>query len=384
LDRIESERSEKGGETHERPDNVTPAAPAAVANELSFQATASLLGYAVDVMSPQGTPHGLPGSHVLHSLDLYMRWGVAEKDLLRGTGLRREDLFDPDASIPIPTVISLAEHARVLTREPALGMYLGFQMAVSAHGFLGFAVMSAATLGEALELAVRYAPTRTTALRLHLDVAGRTAALTVDECTDFGGARDVILLTLLVGIWQIGNALLGREVTDSTVHVTFAEPAYYARFRHIAPRVRFGQPANSLVFDASLLHAPLVSADHASLRLAREQCERLLGSMSSPFIDRARGLVLRSGGGVRSLDELAASVRMSSRTLRRRLAQEGGSYSTVLDEERHARALILMRSPDLSIKDVAQRLGYADVPNFTRAFKRWTGQTPGAFRDKAP
>ncbi|MGO9838982.1 MAG: AraC family transcriptional regulator [Polyangiaceae bacterium] len=337
-------------------------------------------------MSPQVTPPGLPGSHVLHSLELYKRWGVAERDLLQGSGLRREDLSDPNASIPIPTVISITEHARALTREPALGMYLGLQMAVSAHGYLGFAVMSAATLGEALELAVRYAPTRTTALRLHLEVRGRTAALIVDECADLGGARDVILLTALVGIWQTGNALLGREVTDSTVHVTFAEPPYYARFRQIAPRVRFGQPANKLAFDASLLHAPLVSADDTSLRLAREQCERLLGSIrsNSPFIDRARRLVLRSGGGLRSLEELAASVRTSSRTLRRRLAQEGGSYSTVLDEERHARALILLRSPGLSVKDVAQRLGYSNVANFMRAFKRWTGQTPGAFRGEAP
>jgi AraC-like DNA-binding protein len=333
-------------------------------------------------MSPQVTPPGLPGSHVLHSLKLYQRWGVTERELLQGSGLRPEDLSDPEASIPIPTVISITENARVLTREPALGMYVGLQMAISAHGFLGFAVMSAATLGEALELAVRYAPTRTTALRLHLEVARRTAALIVDECADLGNARDVILLAALVGIWQTGNALLGREVTESTVHVTFAEPAYYARFKHIAPRVRFGQPANSLVFDASLLQAPLVSADDTSLRLAREQCERLLGSIrsNSPFIDRARRLVLRSGGGLRTLEELAASVRTSSRTLRRRLAQEGGSYSTVLDEERHARALVLLRSSGLSVKDVAQRLGYSDVANFMRAFKRWTGQTPGAFR----
>jgi AraC-like DNA-binding protein len=371
---------------HECLDNVTRAAGAGVAKELSLQATGSLLGYAVGLMSPQVAPHGLPGSHVLHSLDLYKRWGVAEREVLRGSGLRREDLSDPDASIPIPTVISLAEHARVLTREPALGMYLGFQMAVSAHGFLGFAVMSAATLGEALELAVRYAPTRTTALRLHLEVAGHTAALVVDECTDLGSARDIILLTSLVGIWQTGNALLGREVTDSTVHVTFAEPGYYARFRHIAPRVRFSQPANRLVFDASLLHAPVVSADDTSLRLAREQCERLLGSIrsNSPFIERARRLVLRSGGGLRSLEELAASINVSSRTLRRRLALEGGSYSAVMDQERHARALILMRSSELSLKDVAKHLGYANVANFTRAFKRWTGKTPGAFLAEAP
>jgi AraC-like DNA-binding protein len=323
---------------------------------------------------------------VLHSLELYKRWGVPEREILRGSGLHREDLLDPDVSIPIPVVISIAERARVLTREPALGMYLGLQMAVSVHGFLGFAVMSASTLEEALDLAVRYGPTRTTALRLHVEVTSRRAALVVHELADLGSARDVILLTVLVGFWQIGNALLGREVTDSTVHVMFDKPGYHARFRHMPPRVRFAQAANALVFDASLLKAPLVSADHTSLRLAREQCERMLGSIhsNSPFTDRARGLVLRSGGGLRSLEELAASVQVSPRTLRRRLAREGGSYSTVLDEERRARALILVRSPELSVKDVAQRLGYANVPNFTRAFKRWTGQAPGTFRSEGP
>jgi AraC-like DNA-binding protein len=173
-------------------------------------------------------------------------------------------------------------------------------------------------------------------------------------------------------------------VKDSTVDVAFAKPGYYARFKDVSPRVRFGQSANRLVFDASLVNAPLVSADHTSLRLAREQCERLLSSVrcGSRFIDRARRLVLRSDGGIRSLEELATAVNVSSRTLRRRLAHEGGSYSAVLDEERRATALLLLRSPTLSIKDVTERLGYSDVANFMRAFRRWTGQTPAGFRSE--
>jgi AraC-like DNA-binding protein len=333
-------------------------------------------------MSQRPAPHGIPASHLLQLFEITKRWGVTEQDLLPVLQVRRDDLLDPDVSIPVPIVEAFIERARVLTREPALGMYMGLQMSISAHGFLGFAAMSAATLGDALALSVRYTPTRTTALSVSLRLSGRTAALVLEEQADFGKARDVILLGFLVGLWQIGNVLLGREVRESTVHVTFAEPAYYVRFRQVAPRVRFGQSANRLVFDAALLNAPLVSADPASLRLAREQCERLLDSISSRsrFGDRARRLVLRSEGGARSLEELASVINVSSRTLRRRLADEGASYSSMLDEERHARALLLLRSPELSVKDVAQRLGYSDVANFMRAFRRWTGQTPAAFR----
>jgi AraC-like DNA-binding protein len=325
---------------------------------------------------------GLPASNVLHLVELTKRWGVSERQLFWGIDLRPRDLADPYLRVPISTGIALTERARALTGEPALGMYLGLQMSISAHGYLGFAAMSAATLRDALSLAIQYTPTRTTALALHLEVVGRHAALVVDERADLGSTRDIVLLGLLVGIWQIGNALLGRQVTESTVRVMFSEPAYYARFRHVPPRVLFLQPANQLTFDTSLLDAPLVSSDPASLRLARDQCERLLDSSasSSRLIERVRRLVLRSDAGVRSFVELAAAVHVSARTLRRRLASEGVSFSALLEEARRDKALLLLRSPRLSIKDVAERLGYANVANFMRAFRRWTGQTPAAYR----
>jgi AraC-like DNA-binding protein len=337
------------------------------------------------VSQPSATD-GLPASHVLHLADLVKRWGVSERQLFAGLGLRREDLVDSDVNVPVPTIIALVDRARALTREPALGVYIGLQMSVSVHGLLGFAAMCAATLGEALALAVQYAPTRTTALSLHLEVGRRRAAMVVVESADFGSARDVILLGLLVGLWQMGVFLFGPDVdvSETTVHCTLDEPRYYARFNQVAPRVLFGQSANHVAFNASQLDVPVVSADATSFRLAREQCERVLNSVHSRshFVDRARRLVLRSDGGVRSLDELAAAVNVSSRTLRRRFTEGGVSYSTVLDEERHARALLLLRSPDLSTRDVAKRLGYSGVANFMRAFRRWTGQTPAAFRSK--
>ncbi len=255
-------------------------------------------------------------------------------------------------------------------------------MSISAHGYLGFAAMSAPTLRQALELAIQYAPIRTTSMVLHLEVTETSAALVIDENADFGSARDVLLLGVLVGLWRIGNTFLGREVTESSLDVTFPEPPYYARFRRTNPRVRFSQTANRLVFDPSLLDAPLVSADPAALRLAQDQCERLLESLGtdSRVVDRVRRLVLRRDAGVRSFEELAVAVRISPRTLRRRLADARVSFSTLLDEARRDRALLLLRSRDVSTKDVAERVGYSNVANFMRAFRRWTGRTPAAYR----
>jgi AraC-like DNA-binding protein len=331
------------------------------------------------ISEPEGE---LPASHILHLVELVRRWGVSDRDLLTSLGFGVDDLVDPHLSIPLPAVIALIERARALTGEPALGFYLGLQMSISAHGYLGFAAMSAPTLREALTLAIQYAPIRTTSLVLHLDVTPTAAALVIDERADLGSARDVVLLGLLVGIWRIGNALLGRDVGESIIEVTFPEPDYYARFRRTNPRVRFSQPSNRLVFEPALLDAPLVSADPAALRLAQDQCERLLESLGSdsPVVDRVRRLVLRRDTGVRSFEELAAAVRVSPRTLRRRLADAQVSFSTLLDEARRDRALLLLRSRDVSTKDVAERVGYSNVANFMRAFRRWTGRTPAAYR----
>lgn len=325
---------------------------------------------------------GLPASHALHLLDLVRRWDVTEADLLADLGLGHDDLVDPHCSLPLPTVVALVERARALTGEPALGFYLGLQMSVSAHGYLGFAAMSAPTLREAVALAIEYTPIRTTLLTLHVDVSESSAAIVVDEQADLGTARDVVLLGLLVGLWRIGNALLGREVTESTLEVTFPEPDYYARFRRANPRVRFSQSANRLVFDPALLDARLVSADPSALRLAQEQCQRQLEAIASeaPIVEQVRRLVLRRDAGARSFDELAAAVRISPRTLRRRLADARVSFSTLLDEARRDRALLLLRSREVSTKDVAERVGYSNVANFMRAFRRWTGQTPAAYR----
>jgi AraC-like DNA-binding protein len=123
-------------------------------------------------------------------------------------------------------------------------------------------------------------------------------------------------------------------------------------------------------------------ADPASLRLAREQRERELSGLGqdAPIIARARRLVVKEDGAARSVEEVAELLHVSPRTLQRRLAGQGATYASIVDGELRARAMILLRSSELPLEQVAARLGYSDVSNFTRAFRRWTGATPAQYR----
>jgi AraC-like DNA-binding protein len=323
--------------------------------------------------------HTVPGVHALQLAELVGRWNVAPEKLLRPFGLKAESLAEPRSRLSLATVEKLVARAHALTGEPALGIFLGMSMRASAHGYLGLMAMNAATVGQALELAARFTPTRTSALALHLHREGDTASLVLEERADLGRARELIVFALLVGLWQIGRALTGCELFGSA-DIAFAEPAWFRRFAVMA--VRFGQPQHQLVFPAATLDLPFKMADAEALRLLREECERELAALGGgeSAAAQVRRLLTSERGRFRELPQVAKLLHVSTRTLKRRLASEGASFSQLLDGERRAHALLLLRDPKLTLDDVADRLGYSDLANFTRAFRRWTGKSPGAFR----
>jgi len=326
----------------------------------------------------------MPGAYVLYSTELVKRWGVTPEALLAGTGLGPDSLADPRVRVPIPTIVQILERARELTGEPAYGYYLGAQMGISAHGMVGAAALAAPTMRQGIDLAIRFGPILTTALQLRLRVEGRDASLIIEEHADFGPARDSVLLAALYGIRHIGQAMTAQELTG---HADLAMPAppYAARIHRVAPRVRFDQPVNRLFFDAAKLDLPYALADPVALQLARDRCERILGSLGEArqVTSRVRVLFGADKGRLPSIEAVARGLHVSARTLKRQLAAEGTSFSQLVDEERRERAMFLLESPSLSLKHIADRLGYANLANFTRAFQRWTGKTPGEHRAKA-
>jgi AraC-like DNA-binding protein len=276
---------------------------------------------------------------------------------------------------------ALVDRARELTGEPALGFYMGIEQRISTYGYLGFAAMSAATVREALDLTVQFVPTLTNAFDVLLRAEGIRTAVVIDLHIDLGSVADVVLLGMLVGLWQLGSALTGKELTGLTEFM-IPEPPYYRRFAHLLPQARFGQPANRVLCEPWMLDLPLLNADRAALRLAREQCQATLDALvlQSGLVQRVRALLTRSNVRPASMAEVAAAEGVSPRTLKRRLAAQGVSFSELLVDARRDAAIRLLSTSALSVDAIAERLGYSTAPNFIRAFHRWTGQTPIAYR----
>jgi AraC-like DNA-binding protein len=326
----------------------------------------------------------LPAVHTRHIVDLVKRWGVTAEALLGPLGIDEATLDDPGARMPIADVERIVRRSIELTGEAGLGFYLALEMRISWHGYLGFAAMTAPTLREALVIAERYTPTRTSTMELRLLEEGDMASLVLDEREDLGDAREVVVVGLLLGIATIGDAITGAALTGHA-ELAMPEPPHFARFQHVFERVRFAQPAHRLVFPSSQLDMRLTLADPGALRLATERCEAELAALG--FDQRAsarlRALLtstLQQTAAAMNAEDAARALGMSGRTLKRRLADEKTSYSDILDDVRHKRALALLDDKRLTIAEIASRLGYADAPSFTHAFQRWTGQSPAAMR----
>jgi AraC-like DNA-binding protein len=330
---------------------------------------------------PHAQQHTVPIALASQLVQLVRRWNVAADDLLPGAGLSGGGMKDPAERLPVATMCALLERARDLTGEPGLGYYLGLQMRATLYGYLGFAALSAASLGDALALAVEYAPIFSTALSIDLSIHGGLASIRLEERANLGSVRDIVLISMTLGLREMGQALTGQRLNGSA-DFAIPEPDYQARFAHLIPTARFGQPMNRIVFDAAVVDLPIVMADPLALRLAQQQCERELDHLGfdSRLAARVRRLVAGDEGVRRSMEEVAQCLDMSPRTLRRRLVEQGVSFAALVDHERRNRALDLLRSSRLSIQDIAARLEYRTSSSFVRAFHRWTGETPATYR----
>ena len=272
-----------------------------------------------------------PAVHALHLADVVERFQVPRTELFEGLGLTEQELLEPERRLSVAMLEKLVVRARALTGEPGLGFHLGTTMRISGHGYLGFAAMTSGTVREALATVVRFAPTRTDALMLQTHVEGSTASLLLEERAPLGTARDVVVIALLTGIARLGNLLTGRELAG-VVELAFPEPDYVRRLEHMSTGpMRFDQPSNRLLFDASILDLPITTHDPVAQKLAYEQCERELDVMSHPgrIVFRVRELLPEEGGGFRSLDEVARKLGVSPRTLKRKLAEAGTSFSAL-------------------------------------------------------
>jgi AraC-like DNA-binding protein len=293
---------------------------------------------------------------------------------------------DPmEARVPIDTLHELWEALMRGARDP--GLPIRMIETITSHDYdpIGFACMTRATLGEALQQAVRFARVWRDAGWWNVTIDDDSATLEVDAEDQRLGAR-VSRESMLAELVHGGRTLTGVAFIPRVVRFRHGAPSDTREHERFLGNVEWSAPRTELVFDSKLLELPLVKADPAlAAYFERHSIELLSKFASEPdgISYRLRSVLAEElRRGEPTLEAIAPRLGMSARTLRRRLHEAGTSYREVLDTTRSDLARRYLGDASLPVGAVSFMLGFAEPSTFHRAFKRWTGMTPAQFRKR--
>ena len=325
----------------------------------------------------------------------YIHLGVAKEiaPTLRDFGIDpdpviREAGLDPSLFDDGTNVISHAALGRLLTLSvartncPHFGLLVGKRATILSLGMVGRLMQHSDTLGDALRALVA---------SLSIQNRGAVPSLTTSDDTalfsfavyqpDVESAEQISDGALAVSVNAL-RALCGSDWNPVEVLLPRAAPADPEPYRHhFRAPVRFNQEIATVVLPLRDLGLRIAGADPILRALLQERINRLKGGPGSGFTDDIRRLLrTRLTSNRCSADEIADLLAMHRRTLSRRLKDGGMGYRAIANEMRFEIARQLLRDTDLTLGQIAAALGYSEASAFTRAFRRWSGETPTIWR----
>lgn len=305
--------------------------------------------------------------------------GVSLERALRSASLTRESIDSPTLRVSYRQGRVLIERALSELGDPTLGLRVGGRQPITSSGVLGLAMMSSATLVDAVRVGLRFQNLAGSMVRW--GYAAESSSLVVTASVPEAGSP---VGRFLVEEGFANITRMARDVAgihrpklielsyESDVHAT-------AYAEYFGCRVHMGAARNAWHLPPAAAETPLPTAD----RWTHLESVALLESQTESIVERQELVALLAAHVADALPEVAPLAKyarllaMSERTLRRRLIEVGSSYSHVLDDVRKQLAAELFAAGELSLAEVSYRLGYADERSLRRSALRWFGQTPG-------
>lgn len=344
-------------------------------------------------MSATGQPSSAVHIHPIYARLLCAHLNQAGFDnaaIFRDTSLNWAALTNAPANasggLDWPQFASLAERLLRLTDKPWAGLELGNVNAASAHGPLGYAVLSAPDVRAMVDVLARYTTSRFGVIDIGLLSMGDGLRMTITPRVQLGGLRHFIYDSCLATFLRLLDTVTSRHCRDMRIRMDGPRPAWAEVYRRLlGVDIDFGASSCQIVLSADILDMPCLTADPEAFALACQHCasQRVAGGREASMSERVRQRLAIEDAGFPTLSALAHDWAISRRTLIRRLQKEGTHYRALLDEVRQARARRYLEQTDWPVARIAERLGYQDVSNFSRSFKRWFNITPRAMRQRA-
>lgn len=325
-------------------------------------------------------------SHIpLMILEIAHARGLDTTRIARETGLDRPELHDTESRVPIELENEVWDLVAKGLGDPLFGLRAGLLYKPGQLQAFDFVCLNAATLRECLRSVSRYNRLLHDVAEYTVEVRGQSAFIRHSFRAGAPGpcwqAADFVASSALTFL----SAAIGRAFPARAMGIAHAAPEFPERYAELLglPRVSFGEGSTWIEFDAKLLDEHLPQANPALFKVLSRHAEALLAELPAvdSFQSRFREVLASElKQGIPALADVATRLHMSTRTLQRRLAEEQLSFKDEVESLRRGLALRYIEDRKLSLAEVAFLLGYSEARAFHRAFKGWTGETPGEVR----
>lgn len=306
--------------------------------------------------------------------------------LLAAAGISDEQLQQADALIPFDRVAMLFLQALQQSGDSAFGLMVGSMVQPRSYQVLGYAILSCGTLGEAVDRLIRYEK-----------LVGK---LGVTRLVEAGDVCRLEWQSPITGPWSrflkeaaiAGWITLARQLVVSVpafeVFFEHACEADAARYEQVlgAP-VHFKAAFTGVQLATTALQTPMAGADAGLRAMMDKQAAVLLEEFDSRvnLVNEVRSVLVRVlPDGEPSLETVAERLSMSERVLQSRLRDAGMSFTAVIEDVRRSLATLYLQQTSVALIDIAFLLGFSEQSAFSRAFRRWMGQSPQAWRRQHP
>jgi AraC-like DNA-binding protein len=311
--------------------------------------------------------------------------GVNTEDLLQKANVNKASLDNADNKLPLENYYSILDSAIEMTRDEYFGLHMGESADAGDLSVLGYIMTSCRTLGEALEKVGKYFGIIGSVLNIYLKVEGDDAKLIYDMRKHF--PNDCIKHCVDTGLsnyYNIVRNIASGPVEIKEVWVKAEQPHDMSEYNRIFDcPVLFNKPVAALVFASKALEIPLRHPNPALLALLEHHANSFLSKIDEKdYFSRKISLFLfeQIQGNNQTIEDVAKDLGMSVRVLQKKLKEEGVTFSEIATNVRQELAKSYLAEKRYTIDDITYLLGFSEPSVFRRAFKMWTGMTPGQYR----
>jgi AraC-like DNA-binding protein len=319
---------------------------------------------------------------IVHALD---GQGINGTELALRAGVSPRVFRNVEERVPQPVVTRLWALAVEATGDPCFGLLVPRFVTPAAFHALGYAILASPNVHAVFQRWTRFQRLVTDAIDQRLELAGDRYRLTIERNSAFTPPHEAVDAFMATGVRALRGLSGAARINPLAIYMQRPEPTPSEPFHKVfrCP-IRFGAPKDVVEYSRKDVEAPL---PYANAELARQSDAIVADYLArsgrdGTLADRVRALLvehLPDGGP--SEETIARRLCVSPRSLQLQLAQEGTTYKTLLNRARQSLASSYLQQGRYSIKEIAFLLGFSDAATFTRAFRRWTGQTPRRFAE---